>query len=969
MNGFDDFKIKTSLFSLFCVIALLPTYAPSLGLVRQPSMIKNNDTSWTISFEIDTYTDVEVSIVNLSDSSVVRHLAAGVLGSNPPTPLLPNTLLQVLNWDGKNDYREIITDTDSFSVRVRAGMSLSLNDLAGGDPYTTTASTGNYGFQGGLTVGSDGSVFWMARPLSTGSSFLRKYSGKGEYLKTLFPLPGEKPVSSYSGWGIVPDNGAYSPEVNHFKWVSQSNTPLQEGFNAGEPILLPIHEPGQIGILEVKDHKYLMHSFNEDGSMLSAQTKKLVLSPSLPQNNLGGTPFVALTPDRSSFYLTGIFYANGSNYTLPADTGFWQDGRIYKVNMATRIATLWFSLDTVVVNATDRVASGIGTAKNAEIHGVAVDTDGRVFVCDRLNKRIIILDSNATIIRTIPVLYPDAIRWNNLNSSLYVTTRLKNLVQLLKFSNWQTDTVPTAKVAVSTKTFESFFKNHRTDIAICNTDDGTIAWVENMMFGVTLYKDKGTSFELYKDFLSTSRQPREALLFDRMTVDPRTENFYASNGSGALFKIEDWSNPLFTYCSTSTKKRIEGMELAIDPKRDYLYVRQSGPTFANGRIYRYTMDHYHSPAPLIQGDSNRVTGVLYNRAGFTGVNDKGIAIAPNGHLAVISGEYLFTADATQDVRYFPIENGQPVPKALKIYKPACYRNGGIQFDMKGNLYVGTRPISTEFTIPSAWVSKYAYQEGVGSIVKYSADGSLDGRLFISGSPDSTPTPAQNSPSKIYSIDYGPIGKEPSSGCDCRSARFCVDPFGRLIVPNGLVQKVSILDNAGNMILRFGNYGNIDDVRRQLNKEPGTEGKFYLSNPGSAAATDDYVYIGDGANACLLRIKKNFAVDNIPYITKNNVSASTLISSTNQFFTSYPNPFNPVSKISVSLLNNSEIRLEVYDIKGTMVRQIVNGNFAKGNHIFIWNGTDQSGQRMATGMYAYRLFLNNKVFTRKCVLSK
>ena len=57
-----------------------------------------------MTFALNRLSDVEVAIVDPQTSKVVRHLAAGQLGDNPPPPLVAGSASQKIAWDGKDDY-------------------------------------------------------------------------------------------------------------------------------------------------------------------------------------------------------------------------------------------------------------------------------------------------------------------------------------------------------------------------------------------------------------------------------------------------------------------------------------------------------------------------------------------------------------------------------------------------------------------------------------------------------------------------------------------------------------------------------------------------------------------------------------------------------------------------------------------------------------------------------------------------
>lgn len=86
----------------------------------------------------------------------------------------------------------------------------------------------------------------------------------------------------------------------------------------------------------------------------------------------------------------------------------------------------------------------------------------------------------------------------------------------------------------------------------------------------------------------------------------------------------------------------------------------------------------------------------------------------------------------------------------------------------------------------------------------------------------------------------------------------------------------------------------------------------------------------------------------------------------------PNPFNPVTAISYSVPDQvaaAHVSIRVYDIRGRLVRVLVNEVKSAGQYTVFWHGTDQSGTKVASGVYIYRMKAGGSVFTRKMVLLK
>jgi len=84
---------------------------------------------------------------------------------------------------------------------------------------------------------------------------------------------------------------------------------------------------------------------------------------------------------------------------------------------------------------------------------------------------------------------------------------------------------------------------------------------------------------------------------------------------------------------------------------------------------------------------------------------------------------------------------------------------------------------------------------------------------------------------------------------------------------------------------------------------------------------------------------------------------------------YPNPFNPDTNISFSLDAPDEIEINIYNLKGQLVRELVDGNYSEGEHIVNWNGKTDDNKSAPSGIYLYRMS-NNVVYRyRKMILMK
>ncbi|RPH63492.1 MAG: T9SS C-terminal target domain-containing protein [Acidobacteria bacterium] len=84
---------------------------------------------------------------------------------------------------------------------------------------------------------------------------------------------------------------------------------------------------------------------------------------------------------------------------------------------------------------------------------------------------------------------------------------------------------------------------------------------------------------------------------------------------------------------------------------------------------------------------------------------------------------------------------------------------------------------------------------------------------------------------------------------------------------------------------------------------------------------------------------------------------------------HPNPFNPATTIEYELAHGEHVTISVYNINGELVQTLVNASLPAGPHYVEWNGRDQGGTPVASGVYLYRMHAGSFVDTKKLVLLK
>ncbi len=84
---------------------------------------------------------------------------------------------------------------------------------------------------------------------------------------------------------------------------------------------------------------------------------------------------------------------------------------------------------------------------------------------------------------------------------------------------------------------------------------------------------------------------------------------------------------------------------------------------------------------------------------------------------------------------------------------------------------------------------------------------------------------------------------------------------------------------------------------------------------------------------------------------------------------YPNPFNPSTTISYGLNEDANVSIMIYNALGQEVTTLVNAQQTKGFHSVVWNGRDNSGNQVTSGIYFYRMITGNFVEVKKMLLNK
>ena len=95
----------------------------------------------------------------------------------------------------------------------------------------------------------------------------------------------------------------------------------------------------------------------------------------------------------------------------------------------------------------------------------------------------------------------------------------------------------------------------------------------------------------------------------------------------------------------------------------------------------------------------------------------------------------------------------------------------------------------------------------------------------------------------------------------------------------------------------------------------------------------------------------------------------IINSGNVLHPNYPNPFNPSTTISFETVKDGNVQIDIYNVRGQRINTLLNDNLKSGLHIIEWNGKDDNGSNVASGIYFYRLRTEEETIVRRMVMMK
>lgn len=887
--------------------------------VRKPAVSRAGN-AVTIEFETKGLCDVTVA-VEKADGTIIRHVAAGVLGPKAPPPLVANSVIQKIVWDGKDDRGQYVTDP--CSVRVSLGLKPQFERTLFWHPNKLTTAESAEGYPEHTPIfcpAPEGVYIYQGGAID----HLRLFDHKGDYVRTVYPFASAD-WSHIQGLATFkfPQDGATLPLKGGF----QQATLLTSGSN------YDINSYGDDGVaanaLAIRDSTIVLAHRKTNWLSLDGRGRNLEGPPAGVECMVGKGQgdrvkevvpprSAALSPDGKWLYLTGYGWYEG-----------WYHRGVGWLHAVMRMPADGSGPMALFIGGVKPADAGDAPEKLRVPSSLAVDAQGRIYVSDYGNNRIQVFSPEAKLLKTIPFKYPAHVAIHHKTGDIYVfswylrtqtskddkyPTEVTHLGPFDKpdrvatyplplpvettHSGWSKDGGREARVAL-----DSWAENPTIWIAA-----RTNAWETSMP---VLLAEKGGKLEpihSYADEVAkaVTRLKPPVIQRQRLYANPANGRLYIGEGDAGVRKS-------VTQMLEADPKtgRIRTFELPFDAE-DACF----GP---DGTIYLRTdcVVARYDPAnwreiPFDYGEERDGVGFESSAGAGRHTHITSGIIAPTirpgcfhqGGMAVnASGNLVMTCYNATEVqkrkdgldlsklalptgkRYTPkvypgrfrgtdIHVWDPQGKVLiEDAVPGLADIHGIGIDNQNDIYVlasPTRVMDGQPLYNDMGCTLVKFRPRKAKVLSTSKTPIAIGESTPKRPPDLVGGPAGQAWIDGAEWFYGDLGfggfnaARAMGGCACWNCRPALDYFGRSFAPETRHFSVAVLDSAGNPILRIGRYGNIDEGKPLVTDGGPANARSIGGDEVSlfhaaylATHTDNRLFIADAGNARILAVKLDY----------------------------------------------------------------------------------------------------------------
>lgn len=829
-----------------------------------------------IEFALKQPTDVAVLIEN-DKGKVVRHLVAGVVGEKAPPPLKSGTLAQSILWDGKDDQGKA-TPAGSYTVRVGLGLEVSFERLIGYHPQWL-------GSINALAVGKSGELFVLC---SRGICVLDR---QGRYKRQIVPAPagmrdeklaGREPVKLADGMTFYrrgyPLPGSYITSIA----VAPNGDLLLPAAGRYARKLIRVGADGSVPeggfdkkLTALSDIGFLYLACSPDGKVLY----------------MSGAEAGYMGDDAREVSYRQVVYRLWLDSDGPSEIFTGDDENTgppgFRVSRPKGLATDPEGFLYVCNYGRGDVA--VYTPNGGMVRTIPVERPQQVAVHPSTGQ-VYVLAGKESGYRKYGYNYPARMH----EAILYRFSREgKKELELKLDDAWM-------------KTRDGVTRpEYRLRMAVDFSGRRPIVWIgvaypgaEYAKWVLSRIEDEG---EKFSEPHEVCPKPEGVLTTSarHMWLDRERDIVYVNHGSAQLdrFTGDGKALPPLKLRNPKTGKKFNICEIAIGPEGMIYLLGWREWGYRDNFVQRFDREGKPLPLPAVGEDGIKIWHAM---KGGSGRSTRGFTVAPNGDIYVM---YYDDKRPKELLPPEPWDRGFSMTVAVAHYGAdgslknprliAHLRRGGqgVRVDRAGNVYVGENimPLGVSFprdfvgVLPDPLKRPYPARladgsydpllRHMGSVFKFGPQGGK-----VVGLPEGKEYPLAKRPAgdlwrpapavqwylfhnqrlqvsgalwQYHGISPVPAqyqGVTHVERCVCLGARFDLDQFDRVFVPDALRHRVTVLDSCGNVVTRFGEYGNQDSAG------PGIG----LSEPGWVAAAADRVYIGDGGAYRIVKVKLGYA---------------------------------------------------------------------------------------------------------------
>jgi DNA-binding beta-propeller fold protein YncE len=515
--------------------------------------------------------------------------------------------------------------------------------------------------------------------------------------------------------------------------------------------------------------------------------------------------------------------------------------------------------------------------------GVAADGKGLLYVSDFGNNRICIFEeAEGSFVGSAPVEGPTTVQVHPGTGAIYVLAAMDKRLEVVKLSGRQ-DPREIARVPVGT------YGDERYAVMVLDASaEPPVLWCGGSHYHIRKHlfriEDKGGAFAEPREMASTAFSAGNC---EDLMVDRARDELYFKPGTEKFARVQLATGEVtelpYPYIGGAA-----GTQLALSPDGELIYALSHLP----GALRKFDRDF--NPVAFESVGKNRL-----EIASPMSFSSRGLGVGPNGDIYLIpAGNTESTYCAVSEVQVYGPDGKR---KGTAIWR--CSQGAtGPRFDRQGNLYLAEcikepgkpfpdwfegrlPPFSAETDRDRGAVSAPAGSAAwmYASIVKFPPTGGI-----IWYMPDIWRAPEYQSkggwgeeiPPEMLSLPklkVGSIGtnfdgfididvqgafwyyygaspfadKCGNYDCNCQSARFDVDDYGRVFFPDAGRFRVGVLDTNGNYITAFGHYGNRDSAGPD---SPIPEPEVAFAYPYAAAVSRTHVLVGDLLNNRIVKLR-------------------------------------------------------------------------------------------------------------------